>query len=106
MISKELLSEVLKFDISHMTTKIDGHVYYRIKNRYSGDISMYELAHKCKKWANKQGYTLTVVYAPDITMVYPMEIITGERLPFVKADTEPEAIFKACEWILKEKSND
>ena len=77
---------------------------------WSLDINIYELAHKCKEWAYNQNYQLRSSYksfemgeawceviarAPD-NDIFLLMSNTG-------ADTEAEAIFQACEWILNKK---
>ena len=72
------------------------------------DINIYELAHKCKEWAFKQGYELfSRILSNDNQpfgncVVYRVEADLEESLHIVNDNTEQEAIFKACEWILKE----
>lgn len=121
MISKELLSEVLKYPME-VTTNVtyyisiisepyflDGNktaVYFNTDNVGLGvcKINIYELAHKCKEWAfNKGGI--------DITSGKRLGLDGWECLVFVgvipcdcyEAETEPQAIFKACQWILENK---
>lgn len=64
MISEELLSEVLNLKICID----DTHPYiqsnmlvYDVLNNYeinTNNINMYELAHKCKEWAYKEGFII------------------------------------------------
>ena len=68
------------------------------------EIDIHELAHKCKEWAWSNhklsiisGYTISGNIVANI-MIKHMNMCEHHY----KADTEPEAIFKACEWILKE----
>lgn len=87
----------------------------------SGDINLYELAHMCKEWAYKNNGMIVSKnhrtwekislsdnqsdYTDDweaIGYVYtgnPANTLTNEFI----CDTEPEAIFKACQWILDSK---
>ena len=112
MISKELLSEVLGYDATPsfaIEVKGDGI--------YSPGINIYELAHKCKEWAwgnefelkparsreNNDGFE----YVCNVflkTYWYKDKDQYPEAILYSK--TEPEAIFKACEWILNEAKND
>ena len=108
MISKELLKNVLygenidnisiisndiTFEYSHY---VNGVFQYRRKT----DINIYELAHKCKEWALKHHYK--VISKPDnvpgLWEAYVNLSLTSKHGEV--ADTEPEAIFKACQWIL------
>ena len=120
--SKELLSEVL-----HMKLELgDIDRYYLIKDErhllrliltdktdcWNYDINIYELAHKCKEWALSKGYIIEVGVHPTIKKdrtdrdyFYIITTDRGQQLvpKFVEIiKTEPEAIFKACEWILKD----
>lgn len=102
-ISKELLSEVLnhtvilEIDIDFEDSKVG----YLLDNKNWYFINIYELAHKCKEWAFKQGYSylgnkgLINIYSKTGTMV----AITDKN---VVNWFDIYIDFKACEWILKE----
>ncbi len=79
MISKELLKEVT----GHTTLEYDGY-------------NIHEIAHKCKEWACLNNDML-VYTAPKYSHKFTSVEVEGYKC---RADTEPEAIFKACEWIL------
>lgn len=125
MISKELLSEVLNINVTDVEYDeklrcinygIDGDKDYRRKLE-----NVYELAHKCIEWAfknkiqvyalNKWKYKETLLGPTE--MKYKVVTKTFEESLFdaigkatidcFYADTMPEAVFKACEWIMKEK---
>ena len=115
MISKELLSEVLGIRTIVMAPILEpnskiGYLVYGSQNtiqevkKNHKQINIYELAHKCKEWAISNGYNLWSGYAPKdkkfavnfYLIKENIEIDCDESL----ADTEPEAIFKACQWIL------
>ena len=124
MISKELLSQVLDKkvvvdDISNIELKEntitfiedywdedEGSGFYR-----SHTINIYELAHKCKEWAvnlspNKHALSSYPRWG-DIrnykktngSYYICQHLVSGVQF---EAETEPEAIFKACEWILEQ----
>ena len=122
MISKELLSEVLGIKVVEIY-KEKGEIYrYR---RYKEEIdgchihNIYELAHMCKEWAIKQSsnnnfFVLEISSGALTSNVYCFVEYRlydeysrngGKDFKYVVTDlkTEPEAIFKACEWILKDK---
>ena len=121
MISKELLSEITGHEISvdendkpKIVFKTELEYYEKsVVSRYRQRINIYELAHKCKEWALGKGYIIEVGVHPTIKKDrsdrdYFYKITTDRGQILVsKFDeiikTEPEAIFKACEWILKEK---
>lgn len=119
MISKELLSEVLnnkKILLSKNDLLIENNVLlFDNKCNYLVNINIYELAHKCKEWAFKQGYALTPMndfgfgnkdtdnFKSYWTSCYiNLRPSNGTHLYCVEMTSEPEAIFKACEWVLKE----
>lgn len=102
-ISKELLSEVLnhtvilEIDIDFEDSKVG----YLLDNKNWYFINIYELAHKCKEWAFKQGYSylgnkgLINIYSKTETIVAIMDENVVNWFD-IYID------FKACEWILKE----
>ena len=108
MISKELLSSVLGLTVVK-GLELEGIVLWykgivNINNQppYAKElnINIYELAHKCKEWALKHHYK--VISKPDnvpgLWEAYVNLSLTSKHGEV--ADTEPEAIFKACQWIL------
>ena len=115
-ISKELLSEVfgeeVTTDISVDFYEIDGViqewkvVWFNFKT-YPLDFVVY----KCKEWAFDKGYSI-VTTPHSIELVFNDNKkhlrVGGHYLRYrstadIKAITEPEAVFKACDYILKEK---
>lgn len=117
MISKKLLSEVLDENITNLKVneKDNDWLKYTIAE---GGISMYgvnihELAHKCKEWAFDKHNKPISTYKKKHTKYRDSDESKGKKVGdvywvasifpnYTYADTEPEAIFKACEWILKE----
>jgi hypothetical protein len=124
VITKELLSEVLGDDykerlVDWYQIEDDNYLrsYYNCGNfdkqgRPTGlglEINIYELTHKCKEWACTKNYFLFSGYGAisascevnhrtaSLGKINPQEIVL--------ADTEPEACFLACEWILENKDN-
>ena len=112
MISIKLLSEVLGKKVIRYDNELQI-LFYRDEydSMVWAELNIYELAHKCKEWAwRNYHYTLSSEYADNeyscsATLTwhdfknYPCTI---EEYPIV-SDTEPEAIFKACQWILDNK---
>ena len=106
MISKELLSEVLGINIDENDIYIkNNYIYYaycRSDNEWiNASSNIYELAHKCKEWALSKEYVISShsKYKLDgyNCILY---CNNGEIDEDFTSDTEPGAIFKACEWIL------
>lgn len=123
MISKELLSEVLGFGV-YQSIRKDEYAYNDIKLNIINTellydyVNIYELAHKCKEWANYYGFFLYPARAFEYTFVqygcaimkpkYNAGSFAGlfgvdryDERDYL-AETEVEAIIKASEWILKE----
>ena len=98
MLSRELVSKVLKCKIEHV-----GHSYFpnTISILFNGEKEMkfpnvYELAYKCKEWAyNEKDVILTSWKDRDCCYC---EIDDG--VMSFSAETEVKAIFQACDWIL------
>lgn len=104
-ISKELLSIILgekAYDIKYVSDNIIS--FYTDYDQYE-EINIYELAHKCKEWANKQGckkvysgiYESTDQGSLYICIISSLE--ANHTLDFWE-NTEQEAIFKASQYIL------
>ena len=127
LISKEVFEEVmaikLKEDWCDISIKNDRVYYWLPDGEYfiPENINIYELAHKCKEWAfefrfdnkptNNRYYRQRSGYEDK----FNVEKQKREKLGYMTltfgclghtktfyADTEPEAIFKACGWIRKE----
>ena len=121
MISKELLSEILGFEVSGFylaPNKTFIEVYDEARDER---ISIYELALECKKWAflkwydietsldslglDENGNTIYAGYAFLSSMKNKEQIL--DRNKYIKefdASSESEAVFKACEWILENQN--
>lgn len=99
-ISKELLSEV--FGENVLSFDIGGNEILIEFDKYENILNIYELAHKCKEWAYKQDYDIWSITWGAVEFQNNKKYNGTER---VNADTEVEAIFKACDYILNELSN-
>jgi len=125
MISKELLSEILNKEVISYTFVKE---YKGIKNFLSitcvyetCTISIYELMCLCKEWVVKQikenlpysPYVKTEVISPrgENKIYYFCELqseliyidkVNNTYFKRFKAETEPESVFKAGKYILKE----
>ena len=109
MISKELLREVMGIHIAHCSEcKADSDLFYTDTDG-GHYINIYELAHKCKEWAKLKELTLFSGVVEnsdnefDLEWSYDCQIFShkeGIELFYIKCESEPEAIFKACEYIL------
>ena len=107
MISKELLSEVLGRDVDKVkgieaNTLIYGCAHY---DGWYDEINIYELAHKCKELALSKNYEIeSSLFIDGSKKRIGYSQVLREESPMLQktADTEPEAIFKACEWIMEQ----
>lgn len=108
-ISKELLTIVLEKEIREFVIE-KNELRYILENDTNSIpelyyINIYELAHKCKEWANKQGYKKVysgIYESTDQGSLYICIISSIEAnhtLDFWES-TEQEAIFKASQYIL------
>lgn len=125
MISKELLSEVLKQETRFIryvaNNTYEVHFEKPIRLKYI-IINIYELAHKCKEWAfytykiSVSSFKSGSFYLKEFNQIkdnseYWVELDTAsidceiniDDSGIFKSCSEPEAIFKACQWILDNK---
>ena len=113
MISKELLSEVLGIEIYSCKlvaqTTIVRYKFDAVGEVRDSSINIHELAHKCKEWAfNKDMFILSSASLPrgKFTSSYCVaekQFSYPTKKETFHANAEPEAIFKACQWILENK---
>ena len=102
MISKELLSEVLGEDFEILSIK-EHFVKIRHLEAYTSvEWCIHKVAHECKEWAITKGWILHEVRNLKEYIVYFSGDCRNPSDDF-RCDTEPEAIFKACQWILDNK---
>ena len=120
MISKELLSEVLGEKVDEIGKVIDTTILaFRYSTHWSG-INIYELAHKCKEWASAKDILIDVHMQNANSFSVSVNTKQKHTIPTscygvyeyyykhsfaysIEASTEPEAIFKAAEWIRRQK---
>lgn len=118
IISKELLGEVLGIKTIMMNPILEpgnkvGYLVYgsqntlqEVKNNHK-QINIYELAHKCKEWAKSKEFiihsspTQKIEYTAIAQHFNLNKFYYGQNQFY--ALSEPEAIFKACQWILDQK---
>ena len=123
MIPKYVLKEVLFYkekykDQTEITRLVPNKNYIEYTSEVTGNpynyithdkINIYELAHKCKEWAvnlspNKHALSSYPRWG-DIrnykktngSYYICQHLVSGVQF---EAETEPEAIFRACEWLL------
>jgi hypothetical protein len=125
MISKELLEAVLGITfLTHKEVKGSIRTYY--SQDQHNDWNTHELAHKCNTWAILQGYNIdprTWLSDKECYPDYPNNTpLFDVRVEGIEKGYEnrgvvclyefnhkqefkhlPEAIFKACQWVLENK---
>lgn len=120
MIPKYLLKEVLFYKEKYkyqteITRLVPNKNYIEYTSEVTGNpynyithdkINIYELAHRCKEWARDNEFFLRSFYDYEGAFCYISAPVWVDKIEIPKtgfcSDTEPEAIFKACEWILKQ----
>ena len=100
-ISKELVSEVFKLNICEAYVE-NNTLFFDMGLPLIQSINLYEFAFKCKEWANTQDYWTQSGYEINHLGNYFCMIKDMPDNQFFYANTEIEAIIKACEYILKE----
>lgn len=119
-ISKELLSEVLGYEVDTFLGVTENEIDYtccRDKNIGYEDISIniYELDFICREWAYIKGFVVEIGVHPiikqdrsDRDYFYAIKTLNGELLKKSNVDevmkSEPTATFNACNWILENKA--
>ena len=115
MISKELLSEICQTNLMSLgKLEVVGSDICLYDCSMQPDIYMcwniYELAYMCKEWAYSQGYILFSKIRLNSSLASCYFDTMGkhdyedEYHNDFRAETESEAIFKACQWILTKDS--
>lgn len=119
IISKELLSVILNTNVIEVYYHKNQGWKYKTKMERLGWVSqfevplpnIYELAHKCKEWAYEKKYYIQSYLSTDMPFgcaildtIFDDEQIVDNNIFY--ADTEPEAIFKACQYILEVEHDD
>ena len=125
MISKELLSEVLGYEINDFMIKdnllkYDALYSLDMSNNhkaygYRKSINIYELVHKCKEFAYKlnfniltekvseNGYFGYIIKTNQLLECYGYIQEIKVVYETIHNQTEAECIFIACQWILENK---
>ena len=108
--NKKLLSEVLGEEVTFIYEELDEYnMLHYIINNCKCRTNIYELAHKVKEWALSLNFKLYSVLVKDGSKTNLHKVFKNINKSIIdktfRADTEPEAIFKAGEWVLKEINN-
>ena len=102
MISKKLLDEILG-DIQDYEINDNIIKYCKLGDYdYWQEINIYEFVHRCKEWAFYRDKWISSQFSDASAAVSWGSPIKHKK--FKHCGSEPEAIFKACEWILGEEN--
>lgn len=122
MISVNLLSKVLKVPVQfgELGGKLTNSMFsFQLKNTKEVNvykqINIHELAAECKVWAAHQNFKVESQLSYGVEKgkarlhhtqqmgfnVFGHQCQHTYHSDWFNSDSEPEAIFKACEWILK-----
>ena len=104
MISKELLAIVMDIDITiigniNNRRWLDTIEEFRPMGSSIHEFNIHELAYKCKQWASQHGYDLVCLKLQEWECMDWYD----QSTTIARGNTEPEAIFAACQWILDEQ---
>ena len=116
MISKELLSEGLGIKISKVkgllaakdNRSLLSFVSNRDKSRNDGKeiINIHELSNLCKQWAYSVDEYNMESGLDSVYLFDRYSCADDDPVEIFSADTEPEAIFKATQWIYNKRYKD
>ncbi len=105
MISEELATVVLvTYAPEKITVEDNTIVLHYDRFSYVNSYNIHELAHKCKEWAVAQKLHIQTNYFIDTSCKVTVSNFGVYDSKSFLEDTEPEAIFKACEWIVEQKT--
>lgn len=112
MVTKELLSAVLQrhielFEVNGNEVVYTSHHYF--SPVYAKSINIYEIMHLCKIYVTGKsigidsGYSSS--YKGKLSKAFCNLYLdaTGYCSKFFEADTEPEAVLAATQWVLNNK---
>ena len=111
MFTEKLALEILDYPKGITSIEqVDNEIFILSKTRLHDDVyNIYELANLCKIWAYKKGVNsflsgIDTANKEPTFFVYLADFKdSGGYDKQFKADNEPEAVFKACEWIFNKK---
>ena len=107
-VSKELFEAVMNIKINKLEIDDFDYIWINIdRTDLSRVDSINNFFFKCKKWAIEQKYYIRSFEGKDGSgYATPEEIsISGDMNFQLNADSEQQAVFDACQWILDNKGN-
>lgn len=81
-------------------TNIVRYKFNAIGEPRDSSINSYELSYLCKKWAYSKNYIIDSCYVNPQSEIHVYWMSKLNKRTTFNADTEPEAVFEACDWIL------
>ena len=104
-LNKDLLQEVIGKE--YKILKITKHSIKVIHEEAFNSVEWCEhkVAHKCKEWASEEPRNLHIQSTNWAGNSGTSKIMWHSDVDIFSADSEVEAIFKACQWILDNKEN-
>lgn len=118
IITKELLRRVLPKETESLSDNFsftinEDYIEFSDDGEMQFEYCIYKFAFRCKEWAFKYRYMIDSNISPTLkevnngiigtSLIYNLNNMESKRF---QSDTELGAIFKACEWVLKEQNND
>ena len=104
MISKELLSEVLGIEVTHVTQKpelgniLEVQYTNGLKQNYIFEANIYELMHLMKKWAYEQRWLVE----SSVTLTTCRQL-GKDTQHYFDEDSEYDSVVRACQWIYNKR---
>lgn len=115
-VSKELLAQILGDEYLDRVVEViqieDNYLrtYYDCgSGKPTGlglEYNLYELAHLAKQWAYRKGFLLDsrVTLRGSCFLLSSPVMFENEISKNFVCDSEPDAVFTACEWIMRNQS--
>lgn len=114
-ISKELIKAVLERETENLSEDFsfyinEAYIIFSDEGEQLFDYNIHKFTFKCKEWAFSKGYIISSGLTPVLGVnkdgwaeVFSSSTPLDGKLHTFKQLSEPEAVFKACEWILEYK---
>ena len=99
--TKELFNTVTSNNVTNIIVN-GNYIMPEIAGAHNvSSVNIYEFAYRCKEWAKQMGVTyFTSSIGDDEGLA---EFYIGFTIYQFEGKNEIDAIFKACQWILKNK---
>ena len=113
IITKELLKKILPKETENLSNDFnlyidEDYIIFIAEGEQLFDYNIYKFAFKCKEWNLSKGYSHLSgkddIYEKGEGFVCSVGSTTLLIKDFY-ADTEIEAIIKACSWVLKQEGS-